>query len=126
MNAAVTLQRPLLVKGEPGTGKTELARLVALALVLPLIEWHVKSTTGAVQDLYECDAVSRLRDSQPGNVRAREVSKHIMPGKLWQGFAALGRTDLLKLAARESVKGPGIRRGRGRRASPIVAGCNRG
>ena len=71
VNAAVTLQRPLLVKGEPGTGKTELARQVAAALGLPLIEWHVKSTTKAQQGLYEYDAVSRLRDSQLGDARVQ-------------------------------------------------------
>jgi MoxR-like ATPase len=95
VNAAVTLQRPLLVKGEPGTGKTELARQVASALDLPLIEWHVKSTTKAQQGLYEYDAVSRLRDSQLGEARVHEVRNYIRKGKLWQAFEAEGRIVLL-------------------------------
>ncbi len=95
VNAAVTLQRPLLVKGEPGTGKTELARQVAAALGLPLIEWHVKSTTKAQQGLYEYDAVSRLRDSQLGEARVHEVRNYIRKGKLWQAFEAEGRVVLL-------------------------------
>ena len=95
VNAAVTLQRPLLVKGEPGTGKTELARQVAAALELPLIEWHVKSTTKAMQGLYEYDAVSRLRDSQLGEARVHDVRNYIRKGKLWQAFEAEGRVVLL-------------------------------
>jgi len=95
VNAAVTLQRPLLVKGEPGTGKTELARQVSQALDLPLIEWHVKSTTKAQQGLYEYDAVSRLRDSQLGDARVHEISNYIRRGKLWQAFEAPGRVVLL-------------------------------
>ncbi len=95
VNAAVTLQRPLLVKGEPGTGKTELARQVAQSLGLPLIEWHVKSTTKAQQGLYEYDAVSRLRDSQLGEARVHEVRNYIRKGKLWQAFEAEGRVVLL-------------------------------
>jgi MoxR-like ATPase len=95
VNAAVTLQRPLLVKGEPGTGKTELARQVAGALDLPLIEWHVKSTTKAMQGLYEYDAVSRLRDSQLGEARVHDVRNYIRKGKLWQAFEAEGRVVLL-------------------------------
>jgi MoxR-like ATPase len=95
VNAAVTLQRPLLVKGEPGTGKTELARQVALSLGLPLIEWHVKSTTKAQQGLYEYDAVSRLRDSQLGDERVHDVRNYIRKGKLWQAFEAGGRVVLL-------------------------------
>ena len=95
VNAAVRLQRPLLVKGEPGTGKTELARQVALSLGLPLIEWHVKSTTKAQQGLYEYDAVSRLRDSQLGEARVHEVANYIRKGKLWQAFEAEGRVVLL-------------------------------
>lgn len=95
VNAAVTLQRPLLVKGEPGTGKTELARQVAGSLGLPLIEWHVKSTTKAQQGLYEYDAVSRLRDSQLGEARVHEVRNYIRKGKLWQAFEAEGRVVLL-------------------------------
>jgi len=95
VNAAITLERPLLVKGEPGTGKTELARQVAASLGLPLLEWHVKSTTRAAQGLYEYDAVSRLRDSQLGDPRVAEISNYIRPGKLWEAFAAPGRVVLL-------------------------------
>jgi MoxR-like ATPase len=95
VNAAVTLQRPLLVKGEPGTGKTELARQVAQALGLPILEWHVKSTTRAQQGLYEYDAVSRLRDSQLGDARVNDVANYIRKGKLWQAFEAPGRVVLL-------------------------------
>ncbi len=95
VNAAVTLERPLLVKGEPGTGKTELAREVARALGLPLLEWHVKSTTKAQQGLYEYDAVSRLRDSQIGDPRVHDVANYIRPGMLWRAFAAEGRVVLL-------------------------------
>ncbi|MBL6079085.1 MoxR family ATPase [Belnapia sp. T18] len=88
VNAAVTLQRPLLVKGEPGTGKTVLAHEVAKALGLPLIEWHIKSTTKAQQGLYEYDAVSRLRDGQLGDERVHDISNYIVRGKLWEAFAA--------------------------------------
>jgi len=95
VNAAVTLQRPLLVKGEPGTGKTELARQVSAALGLPMIEWHIKSTTKAQQGLYEYDAVSRLRDSQLGDPRVNDVANYIRQGKLWQAFGADGRVVLL-------------------------------
>jgi MoxR-like ATPase len=95
VNAAVTLERPLLVKGEPGTGKTELARQVAQALGLPIIEWHVKSTTRAQQGLYEYDAVSRLRDSQLGDERVHDVANYIRKGKLWQAFEATGKCVLL-------------------------------
>ena len=95
VNAAVTLQRPLLVKGEPGTGKTELARQVAQALDMPMIEWNVKSTTKAQQGLYEYDAVSRLRDSQLGEARVHEVRNYIKKGKLWQAFDAPARVVLL-------------------------------
>lgn len=95
VNAAVTLERPLLVKGEPGTGKTELARQVSAALGLPMIEWHVKSTTKAQQGLYEYDAVSRLRDSQLGDKKVHDVGNYIRKGKLWQAFAAEGKTVLL-------------------------------
>ena len=95
VNAAVTLERPLLVKGEPGTGKTELARQIAGALGLPLVEWHVKSTTKAQQGLYEYDAVSRLRDSQLGDSRVHEVKNYIRKGKLWQAFEAEGKVVLL-------------------------------
>lgn len=95
VNAAVALERPLLVKGEPGTGKTELARQVAQALGLPMVEWHVKSTTKAQQGLYEYDAVSRLRDSQLGDARVQDVGNYIRKGKLWQAFEAEGRVVLL-------------------------------
>ncbi len=95
VNAAVTLERPLLVKGEPGTGKTELARQVAQGLGLPLIEWHVKSTTKAQQGLYEYDAVSRLRDSQLGEARVHDVKNYIRKGKLWQAFEAPAKVVLL-------------------------------
>ena len=95
VNAAVTLERPLLVKGEPGTGKTELARQVAQALGLPLIDWHVKSTTKAQQGLYEYDAVSRLRDSQLGDERVHDVRNYIRQGKLWQAFSAPAKVVLL-------------------------------
>ena len=95
VNAAVTLERPLLVKGEPGTGKTELARQVAQALGMELIEWHIKSTTKAAQGLYEYDAVSRLRDGQMGEERAKDVKNYIKKGKLWEAFAADTRVVLL-------------------------------
>ena len=95
VNAAITLERPLLVKGEPGTGKTELARQVAASLGLPMIEWNVKSTTRAQQGLYEYDAVSRLRDSQLGDERVHDVSNYIRKGKLWQAFEAGERVVLL-------------------------------
>ncbi|MFO1107378.1 MAG: MoxR family ATPase [Amaricoccus sp.] len=95
VNAAITLERPLLVKGEPGTGKTELARQIAGSLGLPLVEWHVKSTTRAAQGLYEYDAVGRLRDSQLGDPRVHEVANYIRPGPLWRAFTAPGRLVLL-------------------------------
>ncbi|TRW98336.1 MoxR family ATPase [Paracoccus sp. M683] len=95
VNAAVTLERPLLVKGEPGTGKTELARQMAAGLGLPIIEWNVKSTTKAQQGLYEYDAVSRLRDSQLGDARVHDVGNYIRKGKLWQAFEAEGKVVLL-------------------------------
>ncbi|AVI58333.1 ATP-binding protein [Paracoccus yeei] len=95
VNAAITLERPLLVKGEPGTGKTELARQVATSLALPIIEWNVKSTTRAQQGLYEYDAVSRLRDSQLGDGRVHDIANYIRKGKLWQAFEAPGKVVLL-------------------------------
>ena len=95
VNAAIKLERPLLVKGEPGTGKTELARQVSQSLGLRLIEWHIKSTTRAHQGLYEYDAVSRLRDSQLGEERVRDVKNYIKPGKLWEAFSADERVVLL-------------------------------
>jgi MoxR-like ATPase len=88
VNASVTLQRPLLVKGEPGTGKTVLAHEVAEALGYPLIEWHIKSTTKAQQGLYEYDAVSRLRDGQLGDERVHDIRNYIVKGKLWEAFSA--------------------------------------
>jgi MoxR-like ATPase len=88
VNAAVTLRRPLLVKGEPGTGKTILAHEIASALGAPLIEWHVKSTTKAHQGLYEYDAVARLRDGQLGDPRVHEISNYIKRGKLWEAFTS--------------------------------------
>jgi MoxR-like ATPase len=95
VNAAVTLERPVLVKGETGTGKTELERQVSNALGLPMIEWHIKSTTKAQQGLYEYDAVSRLRDSQLGDAKVNDVANYIKRGKLWQAFEADGRVVLL-------------------------------
>ena len=95
VNAAVTLQRPLLIKGEPGTGKTLLAEEVALALGKPLIQWHIKSTTKAQQGLYEYDAVSRLRDSQLGDAKVHDISNYIRKGKLWEAFEAPEQAVLL-------------------------------
>ena len=86
VNAAVTLRRPLLVKGEPGTGKTQLATEIAAALQRPYFEWHIKSTTKAQQGLYEYDAVSRLRDSQLGDARVKDIGNYIVKGKLWECF----------------------------------------
>jgi MoxR-like ATPase len=88
VNAALTLERPLLIKGEPGTGKTVLAEEVARALGRPLIEWHIKSTTKAHQGLYEYDAVSRLRDSQLGDEKVKDIRNYIRRGKLWEAFGA--------------------------------------
>jgi MoxR-like ATPase len=95
VNAALTLQRPLLVKGEPGTGKTMLAEEVAQALGMPLLQWHIKSTTKAQQGLYEYDAVSRLRDSQLGDERVKDINNYIVKGVLWQAFEADQRQALL-------------------------------
>jgi len=95
VNAAITLERPLLVKGEPGTGKTVLALEIANSLGAPLIEWHIKSTTKAQQGLYEYDAVSRLRDSQLGDERVKDIRNYIKRGKLWEGFVADERPVLL-------------------------------
>ncbi len=95
VNAAVALERPLLIKGEPGTGKTLLAEEIAAALNAPLISWHVKSTTKAQQGLYEYDAVSRLRDSQLGDARVSDISHYIKRGKLWEAFTSAQRAVLL-------------------------------
>ena len=95
VNAAVTLEKPLLIKGEPGTGKTMLAQEIAESLKVPLIEWNVKSTTKAQQGLYEYDAVTRLRDSQLGDERVKDISNYIEKGKLWEAFEAEERVVLL-------------------------------
>jgi MoxR-like ATPase len=95
VNAAIVLERPLLVKGEPGTGKTVLAREIAGAIGAPIIEWHIKSTTKAQQGLYEYDAVARLRDSQLGDKRVHDISNYIRRGKLWEAFTAEQRPVLL-------------------------------
>ncbi len=95
VNAALALERPLLIKGEPGTGKTMLAEQVAQALGRPLLQWHIKSTTKAHQGLYEYDAVSRLRDSQLGDARVQDISNYIIKGVLWQAFTAPEPTVLL-------------------------------
>ncbi|MBM3520169.1 MAG: MoxR family ATPase [Alphaproteobacteria bacterium] len=95
VNAAIVLERPLLVKGEPGTGKTVLAREVAAAIGAPLIEWHVKSTTKAQQGLYDYDAVARLRDSQLGDARVHDIRNYIRRGKLWEAFTREERPVLL-------------------------------
>ncbi|MCP5473281.1 MAG: MoxR family ATPase [Rhodanobacteraceae bacterium] len=95
VNAAITLERPLLVKGEPGTGKTLLAQEIARAAGAPLIEWHIKSTTKAQHGLYEYDAVNRLRDAQLGDPRASEIKNYVVPGKLWEAFVSEQRLVLL-------------------------------
>ena len=95
VNASIALERPLLIKGEPGTGKTMLAIEVAQALKMPLIEWHIKSTTKARQGLYEYDAVTRLRDSQLGDERVKDISNYIEKGKLWDAFSSEERVVLL-------------------------------
>ena len=95
VNAAIALERPLLIKGEPGTGKTMLAEEVAAALGLPLMQWHIKSTTKAQQGLYEYDAVSRLRDSQLGDGRVHDIANYILKGVLWQAFEAEEQTIIL-------------------------------
>ena len=95
VNASVALEKPLLIKGEPGTGKTMLAEQVAESLNMPLIEWHIKSTTKAKQGLYEYDAVTRLRDSQLGDERVKDISNYIEKGKLWEAFASEERVVLL-------------------------------
>ena len=95
VNAAVTLERPILIKGEPGTGKTQLAAEVAGALDMPLHEWHIKSTTKAQQGLYEYDAVARLRDSQLGDDRVHDIRNYIVPGKIWEAFESERQPVLL-------------------------------
>ena len=95
VDAAVRLERPLLIKGEPGTGKTQLAIEVAKALNMELLEWHIKSTTKAINGLYEYDAVSRLRDSQLGDERVKDIKNYIKKGKLWEAFEAEERVVLL-------------------------------
>ena len=95
VNAAVTLERPILIKGEPGTGKTQLATEIAQSLGKPLLEWHIKSTTKAQQGLYEYDAVARLRDSQLGDERVHDISNYILRGKLWEAFEAEQQAVLL-------------------------------
>ncbi|MCC2107325.1 MAG: MoxR family ATPase, partial [Hyphomicrobiales bacterium] len=95
VNAAIVLERPLLVKGEPGTGKTVLAEEVAKAIGAPLLTWHIKSTTKAQQGLYEYDAVSRLRDSQLGDPRVSDIHNYIKRGKMWEAFASEQRPVLL-------------------------------
>ena len=95
VNAAVTLERPILIKGEPGTGKTQLAIEVAESMGRPLFEWHIKSTTKAQQGLYEYDAVARLRDSQLGDDKVHDISNYIMRGKVWEAFDCIERPVLL-------------------------------
>src|SRR5215475_10617435 len=95
VNAAVTLERPLLIKGEPGTGKTVLAHEIASSLKLPLLTWHIKSTTKAQHGLYEYDAVSRLRDSQLGDAKVKDIANYIKPGRLWQAFQSAPARSVL-------------------------------
>ena len=95
VNAAIALEKPLLIKGEPGTGKTMLAEQISEALGMPLIQWHVKSTTKAQQGLYEYDAVSRLRDSQLGDEKVKDISNYIVKGKMWEAFEAEQQSVLL-------------------------------
>ena len=113
VNAAMTLQRPLLIKGEPGTGKTVLAQEVAKALGKQFIEWNIKSTTKAQQGLYEYDAVSRLRDSQLGDDKVHDISNYIRPGKMWEAFTAdespillideIDKADIRTICCRNSI-----------------------
>ena len=129
VNAAVTLERPILVKGEPGTGKTQLAVEVASALGKPLFEWHIKSTTKAQQGLYEYDAVNRLRDSQLGDERVKDIANYIKRGPLWNAFVMDERPVLLideidKVAKRAEAGGADVsREGVQRDLLPLVEGC---
>ena len=95
VNASISLERPLLVKGEPGTGKTVLAEEIARALDMPILTWHIKSTTKAQQGLYEYDAITRLRDSQLGDEKVKDVKNYIKKGKLWEAFESEKRPILL-------------------------------
>ena len=122
VNAAIALQKPLLIKGEPGTGKTMLAEQVAAALGLRLIQWHIKSTTKAQQGLYEYDAVSRLRDSQLGDARVKDIRNYIKRGKLWDAFVADDRPGLTTAELSREDKDAISHRGWAlRRMAPIVA-----
>ncbi len=109
VNASIVLERPLLIKGEPGTGKTVLAEEVAKALGAPLLTWHIKSTTKAQQGLYEYDAVSRLRDSQLGDSRVSDISNYIKRGKLWEALRTmrtLGGLSILRMASLKRSTAP--------------------
>ena len=110
VNASITLERPLLVKGEPGTGKTELAKQISQSLNLRMIEWNIKSTTKAQQGLYEYDAVTRLRDSQLGDERVKDVKNYIKKGKLWEAFEAKEKVVLMagNMKGVGSVNGDGL------------------
>ena len=121
VNAAITLERPLLIKGEPGTGKTMLAEEVARALDAPLLEWHIKSNTKAQQGLYEYDAVSRLRDSQLGNEKVHDIANYIKPGALWNAFVHEQRCVPL-LSQLAGSHGP-RRAGAHHQAIPGSSGC---
>ena len=128
VNAAINLEKPLLVKGEPGTGKTELARQISKSLNLEIIEWNIKSTTKAQQGLYEYDAVSRLRDSQIGDQNVSDISKYIKKGKIWNSFESKNKSVLLideidKVASRSNAGGADVsREGVQRDLLPLVEG----
>ena len=106
VNASIVLERPLLIKGEPGTGKTVLAEEVAKAIGAPLLTWHIKSTTKAQQGLYEYDAVSRLRDSQLGDAKVSDIANYIKRGKLWDAFTHEKRPVLLSGRRRRNRRAP--------------------